>query len=42
MNKLTKWNPLNLSPSWDPFREVQEMQNRAFVIVRPRLAGMAE
>jgi HSP20 family protein len=28
MNKLTKWNPLKLSPSWDPFREMEEMQNR--------------
>ena len=28
MNKLTKWNPWKLSPSWDPFREMEEMQNR--------------
>jgi HSP20 family protein len=28
MNKLTKWNPLKLSPSWDPFREMEEMHNR--------------
>ena len=28
MNKLTKWNPLNLSPSWDPFREMEEMHKR--------------
>jgi HSP20 family protein len=28
MNKLTKWNPLKPSPSWDPFREMEEMQNR--------------
>jgi hypothetical protein len=27
-DKLTKWNPLKLSPSWDPFREMEEMQNR--------------
>ena len=28
MNKLTKWNPWKLSPSWDPFREMEEMHNR--------------
>lgn len=28
MNKLTKWDPLKLSPSWDPFREMEEMQKR--------------
>ena len=28
MNKLTKWNPSKPSPSWDPFREMEEMQKR--------------
>ena len=28
MNKFTKWSPLKLSPSWDPFREMEEMQKR--------------
>ena len=28
MNKLTKWDPLKLSPTWAPFREMDEMQKR--------------
>ena len=28
MSTITKWNPLKASPSWDPFREMEEMQNR--------------
>jgi len=28
INKLTKWNPLKLSPSSDSFREMEEMHNR--------------
>ena len=28
MNKLTKWNPLKASLSWDPFREMEEAQNK--------------
>jgi HSP20 family protein len=30
MNALTKWNPFRLSPSWDPFREFEQMRNRFF------------
>ena len=30
MNALTKWSPFRLSPSWDPFREFEEMRNRFF------------
>jgi HSP20 family protein len=28
MSTITKWNPLKASPSWDPFRDMEEMQNR--------------
>ena len=28
MSTITKWNPFKVSPSWDPFREMEEMQNR--------------
>jgi HSP20 family protein len=28
MSTITKWNPLKASPLWDPFREMEEMQNR--------------
>ena len=28
MSTITKWNPFKASPSWDPFREMEEMQNR--------------
>jgi HSP20 family protein len=27
---LAKWSPFRLSPSWDPFRELEEMRNRFF------------
>jgi len=37
MNKLTKWNPLKLSPSWDPFREMEEIQNRLSSLFSLRL-----
>jgi len=30
MSALTKWSPFRLSPSWDPFRELEEMRNRFF------------
>ena len=33
MNKLTKWNPSKLSPSWDPFREMEEMQKRLWSLL---------
>jgi HSP20 family protein len=28
MKSLEKWNPLRVSRSWDPFRELEEFQNR--------------
>jgi HSP20 family protein len=28
MNTSSKWNPLNAPSAWDPFRELEEMQNR--------------
>jgi HSP20 family protein len=28
MNTLSKWNPFNAPSGWDPFRELEEMQNR--------------
>lgn len=28
MKTLEKWNPLRVSRSWDPFRELEEMQKR--------------
>jgi hypothetical protein len=30
MSALTKWSPFRLSPTWDPFREFEEMRNRFF------------
>ena len=39
MNKLTKWNPLKLSPSWDAFREMEEMQNRLSSLFGRRWPG---
>ena len=30
MSALTKWSPFRRSPSWDPFRELEEMRNRFF------------
>jgi HSP20 family protein len=28
MKTLEKWNPFRVSPSWDPFRELEEMRSR--------------
>jgi len=28
MKTLEKWNPFRVTPSWDPFREFEQMQNR--------------
>jgi HSP20 family protein len=28
MSTLSRWNPFNAPSSWDPFRELEEMQNR--------------
>jgi HSP20 family protein len=28
MSAITKWDPFKVSSSWDPFREMEEMQNR--------------
>jgi hypothetical protein len=28
MNPLEKWNPFRASPSWDPIRQLEELQNR--------------
>ena len=28
MKTLSKWNPFNVPSGWDPFRELEEMQNR--------------
>jgi len=39
MNKLTKWDPLKLSPSWDPFREMEEMQRRRWSLFGRSLPG---
>ena len=33
MSALTKWNPLRLSPSSDPVRELEEMRNRFFPVL---------
>ncbi|MGA8656002.1 MAG: Hsp20/alpha crystallin family protein [Chthoniobacterales bacterium] len=37
MNTLSKWNPFNVSPGWDPFRELEEMQNRLSSFMGRRL-----
>jgi HSP20 family protein len=45
MNKLTKWDPFNAPFSWNPFRELEEMQNRwssFFGLRLPFLRGPAE
>ncbi|MBV8273889.1 MAG: Hsp20/alpha crystallin family protein [Verrucomicrobia bacterium] len=28
MSMIDKWNPLRFSPTWDPFREIEEMRNQ--------------
>ena len=33
MSTITKWNPFKASPSWDPFREMEEMQNRFLTLL---------
>jgi len=37
MKTLEKWNPFRVSPSWDPFRELEEMQNRLASLFGRRL-----
>jgi len=37
MNMLTKWNPFNMSPGWEPFPELEEMQNRIASFMGRRL-----
>jgi len=37
MKTLEKWNPFRVSPSWDPFREIEEMQNRLASLIGRRL-----
>ena len=34
MKTLEKWNPFRVSPSWDPIRELEEMQGRLGFPVR--------
>jgi len=37
MKTLEKWNPFRVTPSWDPFRELEEMQNRLASLFGRRL-----
>jgi HSP20 family protein len=37
MKTLEKWNPVRVSPSWDPFRELEEMQSRLASLFGRRL-----
>jgi HSP20 family protein len=37
MKTLEKWNPFRGSPSWDPMREMEEMQNRVASLFGRRL-----
>jgi HSP20 family protein len=37
MNTLSKWNPFNAPSNWDPFRELDEMQNRLASLFGRRL-----
>jgi HSP20 family protein len=37
MNTLSKWNPFNAPSTWDPFRELEEMQNRLTSLFGRRL-----
>jgi HSP20 family protein len=32
MSTITKWNPFKAPSSWDPFREMEEMQNRLLTL----------
>jgi len=36
MSTITKWNPFKASPSWDPFREMEEIQNRFLTLLGRR------
>jgi len=36
MSTITKWNPFKASPSWDPFRDTEEMQNRFLALLGRR------
>ena len=37
MKTLEKWNPFRVAPSWDPFREMEEMQSRLASLFARRL-----
>src|SRR5271165_636560 len=37
MKTLEKWNPFRVSPSWDPFREIEEMQSRLASLIGRRV-----
>jgi HSP20 family protein len=37
MKTLEKWNPFRVSPSWDPIRELEEMQSRLASLFGRRL-----
>jgi HSP20 family protein len=37
MKTLEKWNPFRVSPAWDPFRELEEMQSRLASLFGRRL-----
>jgi hypothetical protein len=42
---ITKWNPFKVCPSWDPFRDLEEMQNRFLTLLgrrRPALRVQPE
>jgi hypothetical protein len=36
MTTTAKWNPFKAFPSWDPFREMEEMQNRFLTLLGQR------
>jgi HSP20 family protein len=42
MKTLEKWNPFRVSSSWDPFREIEEMQTRLASLFGTRLPLLKE
>ena len=40
MKTLEKWNPFRVTASWDPFRELEEMQNRLASLFGRRLPAL--